>query len=276
VKARPGRTKTAGTMGQNVAKAVVPAAGLGTRMRPTTLVLPKELLPVGPFPLIELALREIEDAGIAEAIVVASRAKPLLLDFLRSAERRSTKLRLVYQPEAAGLADALVRARPHTAGTPFALVLPDNVFFPRRGERSALAQVLSAFRATGKDTCGLVRVSPSRAASYSHAGLVELEKRPAGPTRITLMRPKKKGPLRIRATAYKTFARAVLLPHFFDRLEATCTRAGGDEVPALQSLVRTGDLYGVLLKGRGFDAGNPAGYAAAVSFWSRRAVQPTK
>jgi UTP-glucose-1-phosphate uridylyltransferase len=93
------------------------------------------------------------------------------------------------------------------------------------------------------------------------------------------MRGKRKGPLRLEKErpAYKTLARAVLTPRFYEYLERH-VRSGpdADEVPAIQALARDGALYGILLKGRGFDAGFPEGYAAAIRCWARLRSQPTK
>lgn len=262
--------------------AVVPAAGLGTRLAPATWAVPKELMPIGPYPMIQWAMEEIRDCGIARAVVVVSPAKPTLAEFLsRWSRGRSPRVTLVSQPRPRGLADALLRVRREASSAPFALLLPDNVFFPAPGAGSALGQVLRAFQATGRDTSGLIRVKSEQAGMYSHAGVVDLEIRRPGPPRITKLHGKRRGPLRFGAagTVHKTFARAVLGPAFFEYLErAVRKKADADEVPALQRIVRGRGLYGVLLEGRGFDAGIPRGYAAAIEFWARRTArgaQPT-
>jgi UTP--glucose-1-phosphate uridylyltransferase len=233
--------------------------------------------------MIQWVLEEICESGIPRAAVVVSPAKPSLTSFLRR-WRRGAELRisLIEQPRPAGLADALLRARRLAGGAPFAMVLPDNLFFPSRGAPGALAQVLEAFRRTGTDTCGLIRVGSDRASQFSHAGLVEVSRRSLRPHLITKLHGKRKGALRIAEgrVAYKTFARAVLRPSFFDYLERTAAgRIGSDEVPALQMMVRDRGLDGKVLSGRGFDAGAPRGYAAAIEYWSRRVSQrghPTK
>jgi UTP--glucose-1-phosphate uridylyltransferase len=263
--------------------AVVPAAGLGTRLAPATWAVPKELMPIGPHPMIQLAMEEIRDCGIERAVVVVSPAKPALAAFLRRWGRgRSPKVTLVAQPRPLGLADALLRTRRFASSAPFALLLPDNVFVPSPGAEPALCQVMRAFEAAGRDSCGLMRIKPEHAGRYSHAGLVEVAFRRPGPHRISKLYDKRLGPLRVGSAGavYKTFARAVLGPAFFEDLERSSRgRAGADEVPALQRIVRRGGLYGTLLEGRGFDAGNPRGYAAAVECWARRATRrahPTK
>ena len=257
--------------------AVIPAAGLGTRLAPATWALPKELMPVGRYPMIQWALEEVSDAGIGQVAVVVSPSKPLLIDFLSKWKRgRRLNLSLVEQPRAIGLADALLRVRHLSRGAPIALLLPDNIFFPYARGRSALAQVLEGFRAGRGDTTGLVRVRKEYAHTWGHAGLVSLSQRGDRLARIERLHPKRRGTLRLikGVSAYKTFARTVLLPHFFDYLEdASKRRRGGDEVPALQAIIKHDGLSGVLLRGRGFDAGNPAGYGAAVAYWATRPTE---
>ncbi len=270
-------------MKDNVALAIVPAAGMGTRLAPATWEIPKELMPVGQYPMIQWVLEEIRESGIPRAAIVVSPAKPSLTAFLRVWSRGADfRISLIEQPRPVGLADALLRVKRLAAGAPFALVLPDNLFFPSQGAPGALSQVLGAFAGTGTDTCGLIRVGSRRASEYSHAGLVEVSRRRLRPHLITKLHGKRPGALRVPAgkTAYKTFARAVLRPSFFDYLEATAAgRTGSDEVPALQRLVRDRGLDGRLLTGRGFDAGTPRGYAAAITHWARRVsgeTHPTK
>ncbi len=270
-------------MKDNVPLAIVPAAGMGTRLAPATWAIPKELMPVGQYPMIQWVLEEIRESGIPRAAIVVSPAKPSLTAFLRTWRRDAGfRISLIEQPRPDGLADALLRARHLTGEGPFAMVLPDNLFFPSRGAPGALSQVLATFAGTGNDTCGLIRVGFRRASEFSHAGLVEVSRRKLRPYLIKKLHGKRAGALRVPAgkTAYKTFARAVLSSRFFDYLEATAAgRRGSDEVPALQGLVRDHGLDGRLLIGLGFDAGTPRGYAAAITHWARRVsgeIHPTK
>jgi UTP--glucose-1-phosphate uridylyltransferase len=257
--------------------AVIPAAGLGTRLAPATWAVPKELLPVGPRPMIQWALEEAIEAGLPRVAVVVSPAKRDLISFLLRWRRgRRIKLALVSQPRAVGLGDALLRVRPLSNGRPIALLLPDNVFFPYAGMRSALAQVLRAFETIGRDTTGLIKVRAKDSGTYSHAGLIRQSPRRSGPLDILKLHPKRKGSLRIgpHRAVYKTFARTVLLPHFFDYLEDSARRDPAcDETRALQIIVKRHGLSGIPLRGRGFDAGNPAGYAAAQAYWAGKAAR---
>lgn len=267
-------------MRKNIPIAVVPAAGRGTRMAPASRFTPKELLPVGPCPMIQWCLEEIVQAGIPGIAVIGSASKPQIRDFVKvwKAGRR-IRLTFIDQPRPQGLADALFRARRAVGAGSFALVLPDNVFFASRGSPGATAQVLRAYEYTDRSTCGLIRVRPAEAGRFSHAGLVDIRGGHRWPTRIRRLRGKRKGMLSLPggSPSYRTFARAVLTRGFFECLDRHTKRApDADEVPALQALADSGELYGVLLKGRGFDAGNPAGYAAAVRSWARRRTHPTK
>lgn len=254
--------------------AVVPAAGLGTRLAPATWAVPKEIMPIGLYPMIQWTLEEIVQSGIPRVAVVVSPAKPALSGFLnRWKKGGGIDLETVSQPRAIGLADALLRVRSLAGDGPIALVLPDNVFFPYAGARPALAQVVKGFAATGRDTTGVIRVPAKDARAFGHAGLVEVSGSRGRLVDITKLHPKRKGSLRLRGAdfLYKTFARTVLLPHFFDYLlESKRRNPGSDEVSALQKILRRHGFSGVLLRGRGFDAGNPTGYAAAISYWARK------
>jgi UTP-glucose-1-phosphate uridylyltransferase len=225
--------------------------------------------------MIQWALEEIVQAGIPHVVVVVSPSKSTLAKFLaRWKPGRGVKLTTVAQPRAIGLDDALLRVESISKGRPIALVLPDNVFFPYAGARPALTQVIEGFTATGKDTVGLIRVAKRDAFAFGHAGLVSLSKRRGPLADIHKLHSKRKGTLRFRTgvSAHKTFARAILHPHFFQYLrESMRPGHGGDEVPALQTIVKRHGFSGVLLRGRGFDAGNPGGLAAAIAYWARRA-----
>ena len=257
-----------------VSLAVVPAAGLGTRLAPATRAVPKEIMPIGLYPMIQWTLEEIVESGVPRAAVIVSPAKPALAEFLnRWKKGRAIDLATVSQPKAIGLADALLRVRSLAGGRPIALLLPDNVFFPYGGARAALAQVLKGFAGTGRDTTGLIRVAARDASTFGHAGLVDVSSERGRLADIAKLHPKRKGSLRLEdeAPGYKTFARTVLLPHFFDYLlESKRRTPGSDEVAALQKILKRHGFSGVLLRGRGFDAGNAAGYAAALAYWARK------
>lgn len=113
-----------------VREAVIPAAGMGTRLGPFTQAIPKELLPVGNKAVIEHAVEAMKLAGISEITIVCAPHKHGLSDYLGSGKRFGVKFTYVVQDERKGLADAVLSAE-HAIDGPFAVVLGDNFFEPK-------------------------------------------------------------------------------------------------------------------------------------------------
>lgn len=142
-----------------VKTAVIPCAGLGTRMLPLTRVVPKELLPLGPKPLIEHAMAELGEAGIEQVIIVVRTGKEILKRHLTEPypfpERAhvpkpvpsSITLHFVEQDDPRGLGDALKMALPLLNGEPWVMLLPDQLLM---GTPGATAQLVRAY--TGQDS----------------------------------------------------------------------------------------------------------------------------
>ncbi len=142
-----------------VRAAVVPCAGLGTRMLPLTRVVPKELLPLGPKPLIEHAMSELGEAGIEKVIIVLRKGKEMLRTHLVDpypfperahvprAVPSSITLEFVEQDDPRGLGDALKMALPNLGKEPFVMLLPDQLLM---GTPGATAQLVRAY--TGQDS----------------------------------------------------------------------------------------------------------------------------
>ncbi|MCU1491953.1 MAG: gtaB [Acidimicrobiaceae bacterium] len=173
--------------------AVVPAAGLGTRLRPATDAVPKELLPVGGRPAIDWALEEAAAAGIEEVIVVSSTHKPAIESFLSHSRRvrarfegltaiapgeHSIRVRVVFQNEPRGLGDA-VRLGWHAAGErSIAVMLPDELLL---GGPLLLRSMLEHHARHGASIVSLAKFSPKEIGAYGSASL-------AGPGRSGTMK----------------------------------------------------------------------------------------
>ncbi|MFA7482872.1 MAG: sugar phosphate nucleotidyltransferase [Vulcanimicrobiota bacterium] len=163
--------------------AVVPCAGLGTRMLPFTRVVPKELLPLGPKPLIEHTLAELGEARFERAIIVVRPDKALIMQHLLDPypfpERAHSpspipnglKLEFVEQDDPRGLADALKMALPRLEGQPFLMILPDQLLTARPG---AATQLVRNYR--GQDSLtSLVNVPKEEAELFVGARGVVVE-----------------------------------------------------------------------------------------------------
>jgi UTP--glucose-1-phosphate uridylyltransferase len=237
-------------------KAVIPAAGLGTRLLPVTKVVPKELIPVAAKPAIQWVLEEAVTAGFKDIIVVTSPRKQLLRHYLTCLEPgdplighpaivelesllRAVTIVFVEQPAALGLGDALLCARALIGQETFAVMLPDNVF----GARSTLmAELINVHSETGASCTALWRAD---AASLKD-GAVSVDDSADDSNRRRVTRVFPKGQPGPEATDLRPLGRMILQGEAFGYLERTRSVVERDEVPALDGLARAGSLIGVL------------------------------
>lgn len=166
-----------------IVDAVVPVAGLGTRLRPLTRAMPKELLPVATAPVIEHVVRELADAGIERIVLVTRRGKQALVDHLDGLEDLDADVVAVRQPEPRGLGDAIACARPALSDDePFAVALGDTLV---EGGPAVMRRLIAAAvggadvaialeRVTGEQICRYGVAAPSGAAHPDGDGVVPL------------------------------------------------------------------------------------------------------
>ena len=126
---------------EEIETAVVPAAGYGSRMRPLTTFIPKEMFPLGSLPVIEHTIAELVSSGIKRICVVIRKGKEVIKEYLDS--RRSlyekSEFEFVYQKAPLGLGDALRTAKDFIRGTSFVMAIPDQILL---SEQSATRQML--------------------------------------------------------------------------------------------------------------------------------------
>jgi UTP--glucose-1-phosphate uridylyltransferase len=273
-------------MAPAVRRAVIPAAGRGTRMLPFSLAIPKELAPLGSTPAIHFVLDEAAAAGIDEAIVVVSPGKALLREHLELAQAGGAwptiRLRWAAQEEPTGLADAIAVCAPLLENEPFALLLPDNV--PLAPDHR-LATLLDVKRERGASVVGVIEIDARWSGLFGDSGRIDW--RPLAPGVVAIDRLHDKRPGRFvvepsSAPLLRAVGRYVLGPDFFERLETSrrARRPGGDreldEVPAVQALALDRELVGALLPMPLFDVGHPSGLlAASAHLAGRKDAAPT-
>lgn len=233
-------------------KAVIPAAGLGTRMLPITKAIPKELLPIEGEPAIQRVLKEATNAGLREFIIVISPHKAVLRSYLTPLEDdhplmgypaldeleqllRSVEIIFVDQPKPVGLGDAVLRCRNLIGEEEFALLLPDNIFATRSG---LLEQLIELHRVYDKSCVGLWHATGPDLGDG--AVIAEL----LSDSVYSIRRVLPKGMADAQATDLRPIGRYVLKPAAFDHLQ----RAHGElnDVPLLDGLARDGSLLGLL------------------------------
>ncbi len=265
-----------------VRKGIIPAAGLGTRVRAIAGDLPKELLTVAAKPLIVHAIEGLAASGIRQIGVVISPAKESIRQFLLGepseflAPQLDAHLRVLLractfsffiQPSPLGVADAVSLCRDFIDDEPFALVMPDNILLDGL---PVVSQMIPFFSREPLDMLGALRLETEQASRFGNVGILETEavsdesKRIVSVSRFS---DKNSSPLQIPAgeSALKNFGGSIFLPHFFDYIEKLRPRIEGelDDVPVVQAIIKERGLLAVALEGSGFDVGNSAGYWAA-------------
>lgn len=264
---------------KRVRKAVIPAAGLGTRVLPATKVMPKEMLQIVDKPAIQYIVEEAVRAGIEEILIITSRGKGLLEDhFDRTPELEDrlyqnpakreiydeivgianlANITFIRQKEIKGLGHAIGRARAFVGDEPFAVLYGDDVII---GEDPALAQLIRAYEAYGKSVVGVKEVSAEMISQYSSLKLDTLE---GNCYRCTDMIEKpEKGK---EFSLFSILGRCVLDPKIFDLIDKTPPGAGGEIqlTDAMCELARSETMTAVDFTGTRYDMGNKLGIMQA-------------
>jgi len=265
-------------------KAVIPAAGLGTRFLPATKAMPKEMLPVVDKPAIQYVVEETTNAGIDDILIIVGRNKNNISNHFDSVPELETNLRnkgdadrlakvqqstdladihFLRQGEPKGLGHAVLRARRHVGDSPFAVLLGDDLIDERD---PLLMKMIAEHEHHGATVIALMEVDPSQIHMYGAAaveptdtedvvrvtGLVEKPAAEDAPSNLAII------------------GRYVLTPDVFDILERTEPGKGGEIqlTDALQELaVGGGDgggVYGVIFRGRRYDTGDRLDYIKAI------------
>lgn len=254
-----------------IKKAVITAAGYGTRMLPATKSMPKEMLPILDKPAIQYIVEECVGAGITDILIILSRGKHIVEDhFDRSPDlerqlQKSGKDKLynelvniasmanivyVRQTEQLGLGHAVLCAKSFAGGEPFAVLYGDDVII---GEDPAIAQLCRAYDKYGKGTVGIKEVSTEDVMRYSSMKLKALDD---GCFEISDM-IEKPLPEQIFSN-YSILGRCILPPEIFDILEHTPYGKGGELqlTDAMKTLANRESMIGVDFTGTRYDMGN--------------------
>lgn len=261
-----------------IRKAVIPAAGLGTRTLPATKSVPKEMLPVVDRPAIQWVVEEAVDAGISDLLMVVSSDKKTLEDhfdrhpelearlaekgkgeLLASVDRLAQKARLftVRQRQQLGLGHAVLQARDHVGDEPFLCLLGDCTFL---GSPGPARQLVEAHEKFGGTIIGLQRVPKEKISRYGVAGGQMLDE---GTIRIDSL--VEKPPAEEAPTDLAIAARYILSPTIFQLLETTPRGAGGEIqlTDAIAHLIQMEAVHGVVLSAQRHDVGNLADWLVA-------------
>ncbi|PKB70921.1 MAG: hypothetical protein BZY87_08170 [SAR202 cluster bacterium Io17-Chloro-G6] len=261
-----------------IRKAVIPAAGLGTRFLPVTMSVPKELLPIIDRPLLQYVVTEAAEAGVEEVIIVTSPGKESISDYIQphaALEQRLAdsgdeyllakvaeasglaRVSFVLQHEALGLGHAVLMAKDAVGDEPFVVILPDDIIAHSPGAIAQMIQVSDQVNAgviaveelpwEVIHNYGVVDGTPVSDRLYKLQGMVEKPPREQAPSNLTIV------------------GRYILPPQIFQCLENTQPGAKGEIqlTDGLLALLRDHELYAYKFAGKRFDGGTPMGLLRA-------------
>ena len=262
-----------------VKKAVIPAAGLGTRVLPASKACPKEMLNIVDKPAIQYIVEEAVRAGITDILIITNRGKGIIEDHFDHAVELEAALKakggredmlkelgdiasmanifFLRQKVTKGLGHAVLQARSFIGNDPFAVLYGDDVII---GEDPAIAQLCRAYEKYGKGVVGVNKVSPEAIGKYSSLKVDPLEDRIFEVSDMV----EKPTPDKV-LSLYSILGRCVLEPEIFDILERTPLGAGGELqlTDAMKTTAREKSMIAVEFTGKRYDMGNKLGIMQA-------------
>jgi len=261
-----------------VRKAVIPAAGLGTRMLPATKTVPKEMLPMVDKPVIQYIIEEAVAAGIEDILIVTNRAKSAMDDYFDYYPELETRLNqagkdkelaqvrraadlanifYVRQKETKGLGHAIWRAKRFVGDEPFAVLLGDDIM---RSSAPVIGQLITAAEKYHASALGVQEVSTAAISKYSSVKISPLEERIFSVSDMN----EKPRPEEMFSN-YAILGRYVLTPGIFDILENQAPGYGGEIqlTDGLKTLCTREKMVAVDFEGRRYDTGNLNGFLEA-------------
>ncbi|WP_288313305.1 UTP--glucose-1-phosphate uridylyltransferase GalU [uncultured Selenomonas sp.] len=274
---------------KKIRKAVIPAAGYGTRFLPATKATPKEMLPIVDKPTIQYIVEEALASGIEELLIVSGHGKRAIEDHFDSAPALEAELRkkgktdllqivqetadinvhYIRQRYMRGLGDAILCAKTFMGDEPFAVLLGDDVVY--HPERPALRQLIDVYEQTGGSVLGCQQVPDEKVSSY---GIVAGE--PVNGWKEKLLRVSdmiEKPSLAEAPSHFAVLGRYIIKPEIFAILENTKPGKGGEVqlTDALKVLAKLDNVYAYAFEGKRYDLGDKLGFLkATVEFALRR------
>ncbi len=263
-----------------IRKAVIPAAGLGTRVLPATKSMPKEMLPIVDKPAIHYIVEEAVRSGITDILIVTSRGKSSLEDYFDRSPELEDKLlksnktdaynqmleianmaniQFVRQQQPLGLGHAILCAKSFVGNEPFAVLYGDDVIISPNGYETT-KELCTAYQKYGKGVVGIKEVSKEAITRYS-----SLEVSPIESNIFSVTNMIEKPSFDKVLSLYSILGRCVLPPEIFDILEKTPVGAGGEIqlTDAMKVLATTVGMTGVDFTGKRYDMGNKLGIMEA-------------
>ena len=249
-------------------KAVIPAAGLGTRFLPATKAQPKEMLPVYDKPTIQYVIEESVNSGVDDILIVTGKGKRSIEDhfdrsfelehhlktkgkedFLKEIEYISdlADIHFIRQKKQKGLGDAIYCAKKHVGDNPFVVILGDTI---TKDKVPCTKQLIDIYEKYGKSVIALEEVPDEKVERYGIIGGEEIED-----SIYKIDKLVEKPPLSVAPSNLAIMGRYVLTPDIFDHIENVEPGYGG-EIQLTDALSKLDEIYGQVFKGESFDIGN--------------------
>lgn len=264
-----------------IKKAVIPAAGFGTRFLPVTKTVAKEMLPIVDTPTIEYIVREALDSGIEEVLIIVNEGKQILRDyfgyneeleeFLTSKQKfhevqvirdlpDRIKVYFTIQHKQLGLGHAVLCAEEFAKGEPFVLLLGDDVYVGR--EKPATKQMIEAYEKVNSTILGTLLVPDKDVSKY---GICELENKEDKSALVKLKSVVEKPAIFDAPSNLAIGGRYILTPTIFKYLHNQTPGKGG-EIQLTDSILRMMSeeaVYSLAIDGRRYDIGSKKGFIEA-------------
>ncbi len=261
-----------------VRKAIIPAAGLGTRVLPASKAVPKELLPIVDKPALQYIVEEAVAAGIEDILIITNRGKGLIEDHFDRAPELEERLLagnktdlyeatvapanlaniyFIRQKETKGLGHAVLAAKQFVGDEPFAVLYGDDVII---GDVPTTRELLDAYDAYGKGAVCIKEVPKADISKYSSLAVAPIVDRIYSISDMV----EKPAPEEV-LSLFSILGRCVLPPEIFSILENTAPGAGGEIqlTDAMKELARTKGMVGVDFLSKRYDMGNKLGIMMA-------------
>lgn len=270
---------------KKVTKAVIPAAGFGTRFLPVTKAVPKEMLNIVDTPALHYIVQEALDSGITDVLIITGRSKRVMEDYfdrnpeleylLKNAGKHvalaleeevsnMADICFVRQKEMKGVGNALMLAKTFVGNDPFAVLFGDDLVY--NPGNPATAQLCKAYETTGTCILGVQRIPMSEVHKY---GVVKpgLSKGRYTEVKGFVEKPKENAPSNIAS-----LGRYVLTPEIFDALKVAPLGPGNELylTEALDMIANGSGVYAYEFEGTRYDTGDKLGYMKAVTEYALR------
>ncbi len=273
-------------MTKKVRKAIIPAAGLGTRFLPATKALAKEMLPIVDKPAIQYIVEEAVKSGIEEILIVISMHKNSIIDHFdysfeleeRLKQKNKMKeykmirniadmvnIQFVRQKEPLGLGHAILCAESFIGDEPFAVLLGDDIVIQDDPKaKPAIKQCIEAYEKTSASIMGVQKVAPKNVHKY---GIIDIDAQLKSDKSICKLKGTVEKPaLKDAPSDYAILGRYVLTPQIFNELKNTKMDIRGEIelTDAIMSLMSKESVYSKTFEGHRYDIGNKAEYVIAI------------